>query len=139
MTHRLKRQRGTLSLLWCAILMALLAAGATVALFSLRFERNLPAEMWSRARRAGAAAGLLQRAQSAATGAPPVTVRRCMVDGTVLYSNVDCGVKKSGSKAVDLHLTQGFEAPKAPPAAAAAERFGDGFPERPPAASGQAR
>ena len=123
----LKRQRG-LSLLWCAVLMALLAVAAMVALFSLRFERNLPAEIWSRARQAGAA-----------VDAPPAAVRRCTVDGTVLYSNIDCDVKKSGSKAVDLHLTQGFEAPKAPPEAAAAVRFGDGFPERPPTASQPAR
>ncbi|MDP3842396.1 MAG: DUF4124 domain-containing protein [Oxalobacteraceae bacterium] len=134
----LKRQRG-LSLLWCAVLMALLAVAAMVALFSLRFERNLPAEIWSRARQAGAAAGLLQRAAGAAVDAPPAAVRRCTVDGTVLYSNIDCDVKKSGSKAVDLHLTQGLEAPKAPPEAAAAVRFGDGFPERPPTASQPAR
>ncbi|MEO6351643.1 MAG: hypothetical protein ABIO19_06940 [Burkholderiaceae bacterium] len=141
----MSKQRG-LSLLWCAILMALLSVAAMAALFSLRHERNLPAELRAWASQTAAATGLLQRvqvvlptAQSAAAGAQPTTVRRCTVNGTVLYSNVDCDLKKSGSKAVELHFTQGIDAPKVPAAAAAAQRFGDGFPEMPAGAPALSR
>lgn len=123
-----QRQRG-LSLLWCAILTALLTIGALLVLFSLRHERNFLAEIWMRASQGDAMAGALQKTRSAATGAEPATVRRCMADGVVLYSNLDCDLKKSGSKAVKLHLSQGFEAPKAPPAPVAAELPEQRFPQ----------
>lgn len=125
------RQSGALSLLWCAILMALLTVGALLALFSLRYERNLPAELWSRIRLANPVAEVVQRTQAAVSGAAPV--RRCTVDGKVLYSNLDCDPQKNSGKAVKLHLTQGVEAPKAPPAAAAPERSDDNLAERAPA------
>lgn len=124
----LKRQRG-LSLLWCAVLMALLTIGALLVLFSLRYERNFLAEIWTRATQSGTVAGALQKTRSVATGAKPATIRRCMVDGVVLYSNVDCDLKKSGSKAVKLNLPQGFEASKAPAAPVAAELPEQRFPQ----------
>lgn len=133
-----KRQRG-LSLLWCAILMAVLAAGAMLVLFSLRHERNLLTEIGSRVRQGGVVADVRQKVQGVAAGAQPAAVRRCIVDGSVLYSNVDCDPKKSGSKAVRLHLTEGFEAPKAPPAAVACERFEEEFLPQPSALPARAR
>lgn len=133
-----KRQRG-LSLFWCAILMAVLAAGAMLVLFSLRHERNPLAEIWLRASEGGAVAGVRQKMQGVAADAPPAAVRRCIVDGSVLYSNVDCDPKKSGSKAVRLHLTEGFEAPKVPPAAVAGERFEEDFLQQPSAMPARAR
>lgn len=139
MMKPLKRQRGALSLLWCAILIALLTVAALIALFSLRYQRNLPAELWSRVKQAGAVADVLQRAQGGVVGAESATVRRCTAGGTVLYSNLDCDPKKNGSKAVKLHLTQGVEAPKVPPAAAAPERSDDSFAERAPALPVQTR
>ncbi len=135
----LTQQRGALSLLWCAILIALLTVGALLALFSLRYERNLPAELWSRVKQAGPVADALHKAQAAAGAAESAPVRRCTVDGKVLYSNLDCDPKKSGGKAVRLHLTQGVEAPKVPPAAAAPERFDDNLAGRAPALPLQAR
>ena len=133
-----RRQRG-LSLFWCAILMAVLAAGAMLVLFSLRHERNPLAEIWSRASQGGAVAGVRQKMQGVAADAQPAAVRRCIVDGSVLYSNVDCDSKKSGSKAVRLHLTEGFEAPKVPPAAVAGERFEEEFLQQPSAMPARAR
>lgn len=133
-----KRQRG-LSLFWCAILMAVLAAGAMLVLFSLRHELNPLAEIWSRASQGGAVAGLRQKVQGGAADAQPAAVRRCIVDGSVLYSNVDCDLKTSGSKAVRLHVTEGFEAPKVPPAAVAGERFEEEFLQQPSAMPARAR
>lgn len=133
-----KRQRG-LSLFWCAILMAVLAAGAMLVLFSMRHERNPLAEIWSRASQGGAVAGVRQKVQGGVADAQPAAVRRCIVDGSVLYSNVDCDPKKSGSKAVRLHLTEGFEAPKVPPAAVADERFEEEFLQQPSAMPARAR
>lgn len=131
----LTQQRGALSLLWCAILIALLTVGALLALFSLRYERNLPAELWSRVKLANPVAEVVQRTQAAETA----TVRRCMAGGTVLYSNLDCDPKTSGGKTVRLHLTQGIEAPKAAPATVPAAHFEDGFPERAPVLPAPAR
>lgn len=136
-----KRQRG-LSLFWCAILMAVLAAGAMLVLFSLRHERNPLAEIWSRASQGGAVAGMrqkVQKVQGVAADAHAAAVRRCIVDGSVLYSNVDCDPKTSGSKAVRLHVTEGFEAPKVPPAAVAGERFEEEFLQQPSAMPARAR
>lgn len=135
----LTQQRGALSLLWCAILMALLSVAALLALFSLRYERNLPAELWSRVKSAAPVADAVQRTQAALSTAQSATVRRCTVGGKVLYSNLDCDPKNKGGKAVKLHLTQGVEAPKAPPAAAAPERFDDNLAGRAPAMPAQAR
>ena len=129
------RQSGALSLLWCA----LLSVAALLALFSLRYQRNLPDELWSRVKSANPVAEVVQQAQAAVFGADSVTLRRCTVGGTVLYSNLDCDPKTSGGTTVKLHLTQGVAAPKAAPAAVAAEHFEDGFPGRPPAMPAQTR
>lgn len=122
----ISKQRG-LSLLGCALLMALLSLGAMAALFSIRHERNLLAEIWARAMPAGTAASALQQTQGATGGAQPA-LRRCTVDGKVLYSNVDCGPAQAGSRAVKLHITQGLEAPKAPPAPAPERQLEEALP-----------
>lgn len=117
----LNRQRGELSLLWVAVSMAALAFVAMAGIFWMRYERNLFAEIWRSAMQTPAAKAA-QQTQSALAGSVKSTVgiesaaiRKCTIDGKVLYSNVECNAKDASSRAVKLHDSSGFEAPKAAP------------------------
>ena len=122
----LNRQRGELSLLSCALLFGLVALVAAIGLFSMRSERNFFAEAWSRAMHStvGQSARQLQSAAANAVAATAVKsgaveateIRKCMIDGKRVYSNVECSAKSPHSRKVDLHDSGGIEAPKAPPA-----------------------
>lgn len=112
-------QRGALSLWWCAILVALGAA-----LFAFRDGRNVFAESWyaiqstllgqkQHARRL--------QARSFLTGENPA-IRKCTINGSVVFSNIDCRSDNSTSSAVELHDSRGIEAPK--PAVPAAQQTG---------------
>lgn len=118
-----KYQRGELSLLWTAVVVGIVSLVAMVALMSARFERNYFAEAWKRV--TGSELGrVLQdtRVATESTMKPEgAAVRKCMVDGRVVYSNVECDVNNSTSRKVQLHDTKGFEAPKLPPAPEQAE------------------
>jgi hypothetical protein len=119
----LHHQRG-LSLLWVAIFMAALASLAMLALFSMRYDRNLAAEGWARLMHGSGSAATIKKSQqavetakSALTGQPKPDVggvRKCIINGKVLYSNTPCPNNATSHK-VELHDTQGFEAPKKPP------------------------
>ncbi len=116
-------QRG-LSLLWVAISMASLAALAMLALFSMKTERNLAAEGWAKLMKSTGSAETVKKSQqavddakSALTGKPKPDaggLRKCTVDGKVMYSNTDCP-NNGNSRSIQIHETQGFEAPKKPP------------------------
>jgi type II secretory pathway pseudopilin PulG len=114
---RLARQRG-ISLLWAVIVSALLAAIAMAALFSMRQDRNLFAEAWHKAA-GGDAARQAMDAASKATGAAPaqVVLRKCLIDGKTVVSNVDCKDGNKTSKTIEIHDSHGFGplAPKPPP------------------------
>jgi hypothetical protein len=118
----LKGQRGELSLLWVAVSMAALAFVAMAGIFWMRYERNLFAEIWRGALQT-LAAKAVQQTQStpagsvkSAAGIESAAIRKCTVDGKVTYSNVECNAKDPTSRAVKLHDSSGFDAPKAPPA-----------------------
>lgn len=115
----LKNHKQTgLSLFWCAVLMALVGFAAMAALFAMRFERNLFAEAWSGLIRTSGAAETLKQAQNVAENgvkSESNVLRKCIVNGNVMYSNVECDEKNSTSKIVAVRDSQGFEAPKAPP------------------------
>jgi hypothetical protein len=113
----LAHQRGV-SLLWAAILSALLALAAMAALFSMRSDRNLFAEAWHKLAGADVARQAIDAARDA-TGAAPAqaTLRKCLVDGKTVISNVDCKVDNKTSKIIDIHDSHGF-GPVAPPPAA---------------------
>jgi hypothetical protein len=115
------RQRGSLSLVWVAIASALLAGLAMAALFSMRYERNLFAEGWAKAAGALPAAPTLETARQAVGAAPaagaPGALRKCVIKGQTVISNVDCTPDNKTSKVIEIHVTHGIEAPKAPPRA----------------------
>jgi hypothetical protein len=115
----LKNQRGALSLFWCAVLVGVVSLGAIGALFSMRYERNFFAEAWARATRTpiGQAMQQTRQATENAVRPAPAAVRKCVVDGKVVYSNVECDAGNPTSRKVELYDTRGIEAPKAPPAA----------------------
>jgi hypothetical protein len=116
----LQRQRGALNLLWVAVFSALLAAVAMAAIYSMRNERNLFAEAWTRL--AGAAPAQAQQALDsarAALAAPDPAkgdgvMRKCVIDGLTVVSNSDCVAANPTSKAIKIHDTRGIEAPKPP-------------------------
>lgn len=113
----LKYQKG-LSLLWTAVFVGVLALAAMVALMSARYERNYFDEAWKRVTKTDAGHAVQQVQQSAERAARPegAAVRKCTVNGKVVYSNVECDNSDPTSRKVELHDTKGFEAPKVPPA-----------------------
>ncbi len=112
-------QRGAISLVGSAVLMAVIALAGVGALMSMRYERNLFAEAWSRLTTTVVAESVRQTKEAIK---PQVTaIRKCMVDGKVVYSNVDCNGQNPTSRAVDLHDTRGVEAPKVAAPAASVE------------------
>ena len=104
----MKRQRG-FGLIQVAIIMASLAAVAMAFLMSARHERNFFTEGLARLVGKPPAAP----APAAPGGAPPApanVLRKCVIDGKTVISDVDC---KDG-KVVKPIDTRGIEAPKAP-------------------------
>ncbi|HYD95620.1 MAG TPA: DUF4124 domain-containing protein [Noviherbaspirillum sp.] len=117
-----KRYQKGLSLLWTAVIVGIVTLAAMVGLMSARYERNYFAEGWKKL--AGGDAGkAVQQVQQGVGGAvipaaaqAGADVRKCMVDGKVVYSNVECGKGNPTSQQVKIHDTRGFEAPKVPAA-----------------------
>jgi len=100
------KQRG-IGLIQVAIVMASLAAVAMAFLMSARHERNFFTEGLARLTGKPAAAPV---AEIAVPAAPAGVLRKCVVDGKTMLSDVDC---KDGKvvKAID---TRGIEAPQVP-------------------------
>ncbi|MFC3109067.1 hypothetical protein ACFQAT_22470 [Undibacterium arcticum] len=118
-------QRGSLSLRWCAALVALFALGAMAALFALRFQRDPLAEAGSQLMRRPAVASALgkvqrqsQQAMQQVLPTPEAAIRKCKIGGTTLYSNRQCRPHDPGSEAVDLQDSRGFETSQPAPVAA---------------------
>lgn len=117
---RWNRQKGELSLMWAAVLIGIVTLAAMVALMSARHERNYFSEAWKRVTKTEAGQVMQQTQKSAerAVRQESPDVKKCVVDGKVVYSNVECDNSNPTSRKVQLHDTQGFETPKAPPAPA---------------------
>ncbi len=116
----LLRQRG-LSLIGVAVFSIVVAGVAMTFLMGARHERNYFAEGWARL------TGKLKEAPLPAVNAPTTphtatALRKCVVDGKTVISNVDCTDKNPTSKDIKIYDTKGFEAPKAPPPADSAPR-----------------
>ncbi|OEZ58953.1 DUF4124 domain-containing protein [Duganella sp. HH105] len=113
----LSKQRG-LGLIQVAIVMASLAAIAMAFLMSARHERNFFAEGLSKLTgKPAPAASATSSAAASASGAavavpaePAGVLRKCVIDGKTVLSDVACPDGKV-VKAID---TRGIEAPKAP-------------------------
>lgn len=114
----MNRQRGNLNLVWFAVLIGLISFAVMAGLLALRDQRNLFAETWNSLVRSSTAK--TQQIQSAANGtlkSDATTIRKCMVDGKVVFSNVECGADNPTSQSVQLHDSRGIEPPKVAPAA----------------------
>jgi len=101
----MKRQSG-FGLIQVAIIMASLAAVAMAFLMSARHERNFFTEGMARLTGKPPAAANT----SVAPPAPAGVLRKCVIDGKTVLSDVDC---KDG-KVVKPIATRGIEAPKPP-------------------------
>lgn len=118
-----KYQRGEVSLLWAAVLVGVVALVCMGALFSMRYERNFFAEAWARFTKSEVGKAVQQTQQVAASVAKPdggisADIRKCTINGKVVYSNIECDAKNATTHKVQLHDTQGIEAPKVPQASA---------------------
>ncbi len=114
----LKYQTGAISLLWVAVGSGLLALIAMGALFSMRNEHNYFADVWhssGAATAASATGNALEATRRAATGGGDGALRKCVVNGKAVISNVDCSDKNPTSRTIEIHDSHGFEAPKVPP------------------------
>jgi hypothetical protein len=106
-------QRGALSLLGCAVLMAVISLAGIGALMSMRYERNLFAEAWQRLTMTPAVQSVRQVQGAVSSEAAPI--RKCNINGQTVYSNIECDTKNPTSRRVELHDTRGIEAPKPVP------------------------
>lgn len=107
--HGRRRRQSGFGLIQVAIIMASLAAVAMAFLMSARHERNFFTEGLARLTgKPPAAPGSAK--SSVAPPAPAGVLRKCVIDGKTVLSDVDC---KDGKvvKAID---TRGIEAPKPP-------------------------
>lgn len=116
----LLRQRG-LSLIGVAVFSIAFAGVAMVFLMGVRHDRNYFAEGWAKLT-GKLAESPLPAIQSQATPQAGTALRKCVVDGKTVISNVDCTDKNPTSKDIKIYDTKGFEAPKAPPPADSAPR-----------------
>jgi len=116
-----KSQRGELSLFWSLVLFVLLTLILMVGLMSFGRERNLFAEYWDKAvaewhlqtggkvqSAIGTVGSAIPKAGNAPAAVPSSEVRRCIINGKVVYSNVECGPERPGSRKVDTTPTQGL-------------------------------
>lgn len=121
MNRSFRRQRG-ISLIQVAIVMATLAAIAMAALISMRNEHNYFVDMANkllgRPVAATPASGIEAGGAAAAAAAAPPTpgnvLRKCIINGKTVLSDVDCSASNPTSKVVKSLDTRGIEAPKVP-------------------------
>jgi hypothetical protein len=116
------KQRG-ISLIQVAIVMASLAAIAMAGLMSMRHERNYFTETLGRltgkasVRASANASGAADKATAAAPAlpsAPAGVLRKCVIDGKTVLSDVACAASNPSSQVVRVRETRGIESPKAP-------------------------
>ena len=109
---KMKYQKG-LSLLWTAMVVGLVALAGMVTLMSARYERNYFAEAWKKLTRTEVVQAVQQTRQNVAK-AEAEPIRKCVIDGKTVYSNIECEKGNPTSEKVQIHDTKGFEAPKVP-------------------------
>jgi len=119
--RKVSYQAGQLSLLGAAVLVAVFTLVMMGLLFSWRYERNFFADGWVRLMATLQGAEVQKAVQktksvvvSTESGKGSSAIRRCTIDGSIVYSNVDCGADNTGSRKVDLYDTRGFEPPQKP-------------------------
>lgn len=120
---QMKYQRGEVSLLWSAVVVGVVALVCMGALFSMRYECNFFAEAWTRLTKSEVGKAVRQTQKVAEGVARPeggtgTDIRKCTINGKVVYSNIECDAKNLTTRKVQMHDTQGIEAPKVPQASA---------------------
>lgn len=109
---KLKYQKG-LSLLWTAVVVGLISLAGMVTLMSARYERNYFAETWKKLSKTDVGQAVQQTQQNVAR-TESAQIKKCVIDGKTVYSNVECDKANPTSQKVQIHDTKGFEAPKVP-------------------------
>ncbi len=107
-----KYQRGELSLFRAAVFIGVVTLAAMLFLMSARRERNYFSDAWKRI------TGVYAVQAAKVTGAANRPIRKCMVGGKSVYSNVECDAADPASRQLEFYDPKGVEPPKAAPAAA---------------------
>lgn len=110
------QQTGAISLRLAALSVAIVSCAAMAALFSMRYERNLFAEMWEGAKKSTQKTSAQLSRQinlQDVSGAASSEIVKCKVNGQWVYSNSGC--KGSHVQKIEVHDTSGFDAPKTAP------------------------
>lgn len=124
-------QRG-ISLFWTAVLMLALAFGLFAVLVTFSGAGDPVGIAWTylKGSKIGKSVQQLpqlkqlqqaQPAQPKTAGSIPSDaseIRKCMINGSIVYSNVDCAPENKTTRKLNLQNSQGFEPPK--PASASA-------------------
>lgn len=102
--------------MWAAVIVGVLTLAAMVALMSARYERNYFAEAWTKMIGTDAGRSLQKTQQSVGKTikADSTEIRKCMVNGKPVYSNVECDAHNPTSQKLDLQDSKGIDAPKVP-------------------------
>lgn len=116
------KQCGAMSLWFVSIVMMLVTLAALAFLYFIRYGQLPMQDVWQRwGKSAGVITAELKQASgvTAEIGASgkPVTVdagiRRCTIEGKVVFSDVECTDKNPSTRAVKLYDSKGGEPPKA--------------------------
>lgn len=108
----LRNQNGTLSLAWCITLFILLSGAAMITLLLIRYERNPLAEIRQYFKYIPAAKALTQIKSD--MNPESVAIRKCIVKGKTVYSNIHCGVNMEDGGKLDLQDSRGINPSKIP-------------------------
>jgi hypothetical protein len=117
----LPKQSGGISLLMTAVLMMGIAFIGMSVLYYLRFSQwpmQASFSRWSQSigiigKEVEKSAGLVSNADSAVAFGDGL--RKCKINGKVVYSNVDCLDSNATTRAVQLQDNRGFSSPPSPP------------------------
>lgn len=109
-----RSQRG-ISLIWVVVVMAIFTFCAMALLFYFGYQRNLFMEGWQMIAKSKAA-DMAHQADSLTHHEAPAGAKlsQCKINGKLVISNTECNRPGIHAQALDVHDTQGFEAPKVP-------------------------
>lgn len=118
----LARQRGV-SLFWCAVFMLALAFGLFAVLISFSGAGDPIAVVWGyvKGSKIGKSVQQLPQLQPLQQGQPKTgasvppsatEIRKCTINGSIVYSNVECAPDNKTTRKLNLQSSQGIEPPK---------------------------
>jgi hypothetical protein len=122
MTASKFKQRGAINLVMVSFLMMVLTLAALSLLYYMRYGRVPLQDVWQRWSKSGEVVGNELKnmsglgkdgAHSGKVATVDDGIKRCTVNGKVLFSDVECSDNNPSTRAVKLYDSKGGEPPKA--------------------------